>query len=76
MEISDMEKMQVNKDVEGLIRALKDKDRHVRSWAARALGEIGDKRAVGPLIKALRDKDSGVREYAAEALEKIKEKKS
>jgi len=30
MEISDVKKMQAKKDVEGLIRALKDEDRDVR----------------------------------------------
>jgi HEAT repeat protein len=40
MEISDVEKMQANKDVEGLIEALKDKDSNVRYYTAKALGKI------------------------------------
>ena len=40
MEISDVEKMLVNKDVEGLIKALKDEDSYVRRGAAEALGNI------------------------------------
>ena len=76
MEISDVEKMKANKDVEGLIEALKDEDSNIRWRTVYALGEIKDARAVGPLTEALKEKDSGVRWQAAEALEKIKAKKS
>jgi len=56
--------------VEPLIQALKDKDPVIRFGAADALGEIGDRRAVGPLIEALND--IGVRWRAAtDALGKI-----
>jgi hypothetical protein len=51
--------------VEPLIKALKDEDYSYS--AAKALGEIGDKRAVEPLIKALEDDLS----YAASALRKL-----
>jgi len=37
-------------------------------YAAKALGDIGDQRAVDPLIQALQDEDSYIREAAAEAL--------
>jgi hypothetical protein len=46
----------------------KDKDWCIRGDAARALGEIGDTRAVEPLIQALRDTDNYVRREAADAL--------
>jgi HEAT repeat protein len=36
-----------------LIRALNDKNQHVRSWAAWALGEIKDTRAIDPLVRPL-----------------------
>ncbi len=39
--------------VPALIEALDDKNQYVRSWAAGALGQIGDSRALQPLIKAL-----------------------
>ena len=39
--------------VEPLIKALSNDDWNVRLYAAAALGEIGDARAVEPLIKAL-----------------------
>ena len=39
--------------------------------AARALGQIGDVRAVEPLIKALEDNDEDVRKAAKEALHKL-----
>jgi len=40
----NMKKMELNKDVEGLIESLKDGDKNVKQWAAGALGKIGDKR--------------------------------
>jgi len=54
--------------VERLIQDLKHESSGVRSGAARALGKIGDARAVEPLIQALKDEDSGVRWGAAMAL--------
>jgi len=68
----EKEKMQVNKDVEGLIRALKDEDWHVRSRAAVALGWIKDARAVEPLTEALKDEYYAVRWKAAWVLKRIK----
>jgi len=53
-----------------LILALKDDDDSVRYYAAFALGEINDIRAVEPLIQILRDNDSDVRNAAKEALTK------
>src|SRR4030043_126453 len=67
----NIKKMKANKDVEGLIEALKDKDESVRRLAAEALGEIGDARAVEPLIQALKDKDTWLRWCSAEALGEI-----
>jgi len=51
---------------------LKDEDKAVRQWAAQALGEIGDPRAVEPLAAVLADKEDSVRDAAGEALAKIK----
>jgi HEAT repeat protein len=48
------------KDVKGLVKALRYKKKEpfrVREEAAKALGMIGDKRAVEPLIQALNDSD-------------------
>ncbi len=61
--------------VESLIEGLKSGDENVRMYAAKALGEIRDIRAVGPLIEALRLKTrlGGVEGSAAEALAKIGE---
>jgi hypothetical protein len=60
--------------VDILIRALKDEDEDVRCRAAKALGQIGDARAVEPLIQALEleDETSNFCGYAEEALEKIR----
>jgi HEAT repeat protein len=59
--------------VDPLVEALRDEDARVRSYAACALGEIGDPRAVDPLIYALQDEDeeSDVRSGAARALGEI-----
>jgi len=52
----NIEELEQNGDVEGLIRALKyKKNADVLNDAAYALGEIGDERAVQPLIEALDD---------------------
>jgi len=66
------------KVVNELIKALRDSNSLVCDWAARALGEIGDARAVEPLIEALRrdrgdwqDSEWFLRLEAAEALGKI-----
>jgi len=59
--------MKVRKDVEGLIKALKDnRDWSVREWeeVAEALSEIGEP-AVEPLIQALNDRNFIVRSAAA-----------
>jgi len=59
--------------VEHLIKALlHDEDSSVREIAAKALGEIGDKkRTVEPLAKGLYDKDPNVRKEAAFVLYNI-----
>ena len=58
----NVEKMSAQKNIKGLIKALNhQKDAEVRQHAARALGEIGDVRAVEPLIAALKDPDKYVR---------------
>lgn len=53
---------------------LKEQEEMARYYAALALGNIGDKRAVKPLIAALKDKDPFVRKYAIQALGKIGDK--
>jgi len=71
-----VDKMKANRDVEGLIKALKHKDWHVRADAARALGEIKDKRAGEALIEALRDKASLIPYNAAYALGEIRDERA
>jgi HEAT repeat protein len=60
-------KMDANKDVKGLINALKDEDSSIRWGAAEALGKIGEP-AVTPLIQAFKDKDWHGRAEAVAAL--------
>ncbi|MDI3550311.1 MAG: hypothetical protein PWQ15_1414 [Methanobacterium sp.] len=75
----NIEYLEEEKDVEGLVKALKDPDYILRKEAARALKRVGDERAVLPLIESLRYKTwhsdyvvlSAVRENSAEALGKI-----
>jgi HEAT repeat protein len=57
--------------VEPLLDALVGGARPVRASAARALGEIGDVRAVNPLIGLLADRGEDVREAARCALVRI-----
>jgi HEAT repeat protein len=59
---------QLAKQVNGLIRQLKDDDPQKRILAARALGQGGYPPAVKPLIAALKDKDPRVRLVAAKGL--------
>jgi HEAT repeat protein len=57
--------------VPALVAALEDPDSNVRRHAARALGKIGEARAVKPLAAALRDGHEEVRREAAQALREI-----
>ena len=66
-----IDKMKAERDVGGLIRALKDADAATRYQAAQALDELRDSRAVGPLTDALRDQAMTVRARAAEALGRL-----
>jgi len=69
----DVKKIEAKRDVKGLIKALRyEQDAKVRRDAARALGRIGDARAVEPLINALKDGVVDVREAAAQALDALK----
>lgn len=64
----NIQKLKERKDVDGLIRALADKDDNMRGDAAAALGAMGDARAVEPLISVLNDKYFRVRQVAARVL--------
>ncbi len=66
----NVEKMEKNRDVNGLVRALKHKDVNVVGGAARALIGIGPP-AVESLIHALRDEDPRVRIIAVSILGRI-----
>jgi HEAT repeat protein len=68
----NIEKMKAKRDVNGLCYIVtEDKDPILRCNAAKALGEIGDVRAVESLIFALEDRNVALRKAAAEALGKI-----
>jgi HEAT repeat protein len=72
---SDIEQMKANKDVRGLIKALKEGNRDVPGKAAWALADIASP-AVEGLTRALKNKSSEVRDSAAWALERINGSKS
>ena len=67
----DIEKLKEKKDVKGLIKALKYEDCYIRMFAAIALGEIGDERAVAPLTQSLKDEEEGVQNEVLKALVRI-----
>ena len=52
----NVKRLKEEKNVKGLIKALRHKDGYVRRDAAEALGKIGEP-AVEPLIQALKDED-------------------
>lgn len=69
-------KMRNARREEPLIRALRYRDVQrsvsaIRAEAVKALGKIGDARAVETLVQALGDKDKHIREKAADALGRI-----
>jgi HEAT repeat protein len=80
----NIDQMEKNGDVEGLINALEFKDCTIRKEAAAALKKIGDRRALVPLINALEYKEwqesysvmGSVRENAAEALGVLRDRKA
>jgi bilin biosynthesis protein len=57
--------------VEALTASLQAQTAHARLLAARALGRIGDARAIGPLCESLDDQSYLVRHCAEEALERL-----
>jgi len=61
----NVEKLKKERNVNGLIKALRHKDSLIRLRAAEALGSIRDKKAVEPLIQALKDEVPRVRWSAA-----------
>ena len=70
MEISRAESA---KNTGFIVESLQDKDSRVREAAAKALGRMGDPRAVDPLVNALGDSLNRVRDAAAVALKKLNE---
>jgi HEAT repeat protein len=66
----DMEKLKEKKDIKELIKALKYEDSNIRMFAAIALGEIGDERAIVPLTQSLKDEEE-VQNEVLKALVKI-----
>ncbi len=80
----DIDYLEQEKDVEGLIKALKNEDFLIRKDAAISLKRVGDERAVEALIDALKYESweddytvlIAVRENSAEALGIIGDKRA
>jgi len=64
----DVENLQRNRDVNGLIEALKNRDEHTRAHASYALGEIRAHEAIDPLIAVVLTDAPLVRYEAARSL--------
>jgi HEAT repeat protein len=68
--------MKAERDVPGLIEALRSQESSAGQAAAKALGEIGDSKALLPLISALRDHNQDTRSAAAIALGQLGDPRS
>jgi HEAT repeat protein len=66
---TDVEKLKAKRDVNGLVKALRQNDLYVRLRAAEALGELGDARAAEPLAAILLNGAPEVREVAQAVIE-------
>jgi len=64
----NVQKLFEKKDVDGLVKALTDRETEIRLAAAQILGVMRAVRAVLQLITALKDEEAEVREAAAESL--------
>ncbi|MEA4845953.1 MAG: HEAT repeat domain-containing protein [Clostridiaceae bacterium] len=64
----DVKQMRDSRDIEGLIKALKNLKEQVRRQAAQALGELKDARSIEPLLASLGDRSDEVRGEAMGAL--------
>lgn len=81
---ADIDTLERNRDVEGLIKALENKDFLIRKEAARSLKKVGDERAVEALARSLKYESwqseysllTSAREYSAEALGLIGDKRA
>jgi HEAT repeat protein len=67
----NVQKLYAKKNVQGLIKALTDKDPEVRKGSAESLGKLKDVRAVNALVAALTDGEWKIRAEAAYALGEI-----
>jgi HEAT repeat protein len=73
----EMKKQLINKfDSSSLIPLLEDDNAQVRNYVAKALGRLGDSKAVEPLISLLKDENVQVRDSAAKALGRLGDPKA
>ena len=68
----DIDKLKTKRDIQGLIRALRNqKDAGLQKAAAEALGQMRDSLAVGPLINTFQNGNEDMRKTCIDALVKI-----
>jgi hypothetical protein len=72
----DIGKLKLIKDVNGIIEALSYDDSGVKLEAVKALGSIGDERALDPLDKVKTEEKGILKTYAENAIFHIESKKS
>ncbi len=63
----NIRKLALTKDVQGLINALKNKNKSIRDEAIKSLGDIGES-AINELIKSLKEKNKKLSNVAAYTL--------
>jgi HEAT repeat protein len=70
--IAIIDRCKKNRDWEGLVAFLQDGDKGMRRRAARALGEIGEAKALPVLMEATKDRDAWVRLDVIRSLGKLR----
>lgn len=71
-QISSVKSVSCSSAIEPLIEALKDKDELVQVCAAKALSDIGDRRAIGPIKEVLaKTKDPYMREILQKSIKEF-----
>jgi HEAT repeat protein len=66
-----IENMKLDKNLNGLVLALKDEDKYIRKEAAFALGEVGNRDCTKYILESLNDESAPVRAVAVISIAKI-----
>lgn len=71
---SDIQRMEFNEDIDGLIHVLKSENPKLRSYAATSLGRLKDEKSFEHLLAVINDKNWKVRANSIVALSKFKDR--